>query len=164
MKIADAIAEARKAADDLAALAVEPDDDAYTDTLDGMTDALDVAAWLVRKSIERDALAASATEMMDRLKARHDRFTAARDRLRAAAVAILEAGDIRRLERPDFTASVRATPARAVEMDRDSTPAQFRREEWKPDKDAIRKAMLAGGEVDGWTLSNGGTGLTVRTK
>lgn len=165
MKIADAIDEARRAANELAALDLDPDADetAWHDTLSGMTDALDVAEWLIRKARERDALADSAAAMIEKLTTRKARFSAARDRLRAAAGTIMEAAGVKKMERADFTASLRQTPARAIELDREATPKPFRRDAWTPDKDAIRKTLLAGGEVDGWTLGNGGTALTVRS-
>lgn len=160
----DAIASARAIVATLVEAGMDPDADAvaWADTLQGETDALEWAEWLIRRAREYEALVKAADEMLERITIRRARFRANNAQLRQAAATIMEAAAIRKLVRADFTASLRVTPPHAVELDREATPAEFRRETWAPDKHAIRAALLAGERVPGWEISNGGTALAVR--
>jgi hypothetical protein len=72
---------------------------------------------------------------------------------------------MKKLEQPDFTASLRAVPPGLVVGDESLIPADY----WKPqpaklDKRGLLTALNAGTSVPGVSLGNGGTTLSVRTK
>ena len=77
----------------------------------------------------------------------------------------MEKADLRKLEQPDFTASLRAVPPGLVVGDEGLIPADY----WKPqpaklDKRGVLAALNGGASVPGVSLGNGGTTLSVRTR
>lgn len=157
------------------------DPEAFSGTLDGECDALDVAAALIEGAQNRDEHAkdlefklAARKDTADRLRERRDRFKRQADRLREEATAILVACCVEgaprpRLVRSTFTASLRDTASsqrKLLEIDANQTPAEYLVfPPPVPDKDKIRTALQGGKTVPGWELSNDpGPSLQVRVK
>lgn len=82
--------------------------------------------------------------------------------MRVLAQRIMEAGDIRKLELPEATLSIRVVPPSLVITDEASLPDWAWRVKREPDKAAIKDRMKAGDFVPGVEMSNGGTTLSVR--
>ena len=77
----------------------------------------------------------------------------------------MERADIKKLSEPDFTASLRPTPAPLIILDEGLIPADF----WKPqpaklDRRGLAVALGEGRPVPGATLGNGGSTIAVRTR
>lgn len=171
--LSEAIAQARHAAEALATAYPDLADDevAWIDTLDGVTDAIDVADRLIRRSMARARLAEAAKAEQADIAARATRFAAQAEATRNAALAILSAalppdgkGRIR-LERPSYTASVRTAPPKVLVTDEHALPPTMTRQPPpEPDKAAIKAALTAGKNVPGAILSNGTPYLEVRTR
>lgn len=149
-------------------LAIDPgaEDDwqLYQDCLDGETgDAMQILERIIEASIEADTMA-DATKMrrMD-LAERLARFEKRRDTLRAIALSALEALNLKRIERPAWTASLRQMPAPLL-VDEAALPAEWFRVKKEPMKAGIRKELENGGTVDGCQLGNPSTGISVRTR
>lgn len=140
------------------------DDATLADTLEGETEAPDVVAAFIREAREDEAAAKALGSIMDDMKARCQRIAARGDRRRQAAFAIMRACEIRKIEKPDFTASVRATPLKVEIDDEAALPDQFIRIKREPDKTAIKKALEIGAAVPGAHLTNGGETLSIRTR
>jgi hypothetical protein len=195
MSVADAIAEARVVAEALAADFPDLADDerAWIDTLSGVTDALDVADRLIRRTLHVRALIAGCKQEIAEITARKERFQRQDERLTAAAQAIVTAacppdgkGRVR-IEQPRYTASLAHVPPRLIITDQDALPKHLLRVTVEPDKNAIIKALRAQAsavealprdatpeqidavlaeypDTPGAALSNGGTTLRISTK
>lgn len=182
MSPADAVRIARETAAELLAtypdLAADPD--AFLGTLDGECDALDVAARLIERSLERDDLAEQVNYLLAQradaarlMRERRDRFSRQRDRLRETAKEIIAACQAPgapkvTLRRAVFTAWVNQpndAQRKLIEVDPSQTPADLMKPQPAvPDRDAIRARLQAGKDVPGWSLDNAPPTLTVSQK
>jgi hypothetical protein len=167
VKIDEAIAQLRAAAE---ALSLDypdlaEDERAWIDTLDGMTDGLDLAEWLAERVLHLEAMEAVVAERAKRLQARGKRFAADQDRLKSMILALVDAAGGKKVVRPAMTLSPRATPAKLIEVDAAQTPpGMLRQPPPDPDKPAIKSALAAGQDVPGWQLSNGGRTVAILTR
>ncbi len=172
--VAEAIAQARAAAEALAAEYPDLADDerAWLDTLDGITDAIDVADRFIRRSLARKRLADAATQEIADLQERKARFTRQAEAARNLALTIIAAavapdGKGRlRLERPSYTASLRTSPATVFVTDLSKLPETLLRPPAprEPDKATIAKMLKDGAKIEGAELRPGAPYLEVRTR
>ncbi len=139
------------------------DVEALADTLEGITEAPDVIARFVREAREDEALAGSLAIMLREMSDRKQRFAARADRRREAAMKLMNACAIRKIEMPDFTASIRAVPPKVEIEDEAALPESLCKVVRSPDRTAIKDALV-NGPVAGARLSNGSETLTVRTR
>jgi hypothetical protein len=145
-------------------LGSDPDETAFLDTLEGETDALDLADALIAKMQDDDAMAEAIKAQIDAMAARRHRIKARVERCREAMLALIDAMGVKKLERPRATISRRAGAMRLVLIDPTSIPSQLCDVETivTPDKAAIKAALDAGEAVPGAALERGPDGLTVR--
>lgn len=149
-----------------ALLASFPDDDPadLIDTLDGETQLPDVVAGMIRRarlnSATEDALGAIIKEMSER-KARIAQRT---EQLRSGAFRLMQAADMAKLERPDFTASIGKGRASVAIVDDAAIPTEFLVTRISPDKTKIGDALKAGIEVAGAELVPASPTLVVRVR
>lgn len=158
-------AEYQRQRESLLAQFPELADDAETlaDTLDGITYAPDLIARLIRDAREDEASAEAVAGMARDMTDRRTRLTNRANRRREAALALMSALDLPKLERPDFTASIRSVPPKVEIIDETALPENLFKIVRSPDRTAIKDA-LQHGPVAGASLSNGGQTLTIRTK
>lgn len=110
-------------------------------------------------------LAKAASARADEIQDRAARFKARADALRGAAFAAMDALDMRKIELPDLTASIRAGSASVVITDETQLhPMYWRQRAPEIDKAAIGAALKAGDAVAGAELSNSLPSLTIRVK
>ncbi len=142
-----------------------PDIDLPTleDTLEGITYAPDMIAGLIRDAREDEAYMAALALIIREMSDRKARFEYRAQRRRLAAQHLMDAIGIRKLDMPDFTASIRATPPKVEIDDEAALPDALCKTVRSPDRVAIKEA-LANGHVAGARMSNGGETLSVRTK
>ena len=157
--------EYRRQRDALLTLFPELADDETTlaDTLEGMTHAPELIAQFIRAAREDEAMAEAVSGMARDMSERKARLTNRANRRREAALALMSAIDLPRLEQPDFTASIRSVPPKVEIIDEDALPDRFMNVTYTPDKSAIKDA-LAKGPVAGAQFSNGGQSLTIRNR
>jgi hypothetical protein len=130
------------------------DDRLLCDTLDGQTNVFDVLDRIIENSMADAVLAELAAARAKRLKARQDR-------LRATALQMLDALEVRKpLERAAYTASIQHR-SKAIITDATLIPQSLLH--IAPDMRAIAKA-LKDGPVSGAELSNPQPGLVIRTR
>jgi Siphovirus Gp157 len=160
MRIEEALAQLHGAADLLREQfpGLVDDDAAWLDTIDGITDGLDLAEYLAERAIMLVSMQAAALDRAKALQARAKRFEAEEDRLKGIILALVEAAGGKKVVRSSVTLSPRNTPPKVVAIDEAATPAQYMIEvvSQRADKKAIRDALEIGAEVDGWMLTNGG--------
>jgi hypothetical protein len=142
------------------------DEDALSDTLDGLTEAQDLVARHVRAARHDKANVAALAGIINEDRERKARLERRAEKHLEIATALMEAMGERKIERPDFTASVRALPPKVQILDETALPDGAWRivEKREPDKAEIKRLLETGQEVPGACLSNGGTGLTVRVR
>jgi hypothetical protein len=147
--------------------AQDPDIDETTlaDTVEGLTDLHEIVTAIIRSALEDEALANGLRgrigEMEDRLARLQDRASKRRQIAKDVMVEL----DVKKIQAPDFTVSLRpGTPALMV-IDEAAVPSIY----WEPrDPKLNRQGLLAdlkqGAEITGVSLSNPEPVLSVRTK
>ena len=138
------------------------DESTFLDSLDGETDALDVADALIAGMQDAEALATAAKAQADALKARADRLKARSAAYKGRMLTLLDAIGQKKLERPAATISRRTGSLSVQITDEASVPSQLCKIVQTPDKTAIKKQLEAGEDVPGATLERGADGVTVR--
>ena len=142
----------------------DPDEAAFLDTLEGETDALDLADILIAKMLDDAALIEAMDVQIKALADRQARIARRRDTAKAAVGALLDAIGVKKLERPRATVSRRAGSMSVRITDEASIPSQLcvTKTTTSPDKAAIKRQIEAGEVVPGAELVRGEDGLTVR--
>lgn len=150
---------------DLIATTDDRDDEAgFLDTLEGETDALEIADYLIRGALDADAMAAATDAEIERLKARKARFASRHDAFRRAQLDLLDAMGLKKLERPRATISRRAGSMSVQIRDEADIPSQLMTVKTTrfPDKAAIRAQIEAGVVVPGAELVRGSDSISMR--
>jgi Siphovirus Gp157 len=141
------------------------DERLFADMLEGETDnAMDVLDRVVRASIIATSFAKEAKERADAILERVARYKARADSLRGCVFAALTALEISKIERADFTVSVRAGQKSVFIEDEAAVPDAMCRTTRTPDKVLIGAALKAGNTVAGAVLLDGIPSLSVRTR
>jgi hypothetical protein len=135
-----------------AMLGDDPDERLLADALEGSSDVMELLDRLIERSNADAALVRAGKERLARIDARNERT-------RTIIARMLEALDLRRLERPLATLTLADARRGVVITDEDELPPAFVRT--APDKAAILSALNAGEVVPGAALSNG-AGPTLR--
>lgn len=156
-EIAELIASIREAAGD--------DDQAFVDTLEGETDAIDLARKVVRWLNEQEAHEKANKELAETYRARAKVFEDRQGRARSALLHFLLETGSKSMPLPEATLSVIAPRAKIVgEPDPAILPDALVRIKREPDKTAILAALKGGEIVPGCTLGNGSPSLMVKTR
>jgi hypothetical protein len=105
----------------------------------------------------------ATTAIMGRLSQRVKRLGEQEERIRAALLAALEVANLKKLETPLGTVSRRAVAPSLVVTNEAEIPEQF----WDPQPPKLNRAILkgvlvAGVDVPGASLSNGGTTIAIK--
>lgn len=150
--------KARLAGDDV-------DPQTLLDTLEGETE-LHEACLVVAESVqEHEDLAAALAIRIADLQARKSRLEASAETLRNIILMAMERAGLDTIKGPLATLSKRqVAPSLIVEQD-EAIPARFfKASDPKLDRKALKAALDAGEVIPGARLSNGGIGLSIRTK
>ena len=143
----------------------EIDEETLRDTLEGLSSLPEALAAVTRAYLEDLALAAALGTRIGEMNERLSRLEARAEKKRAAIASVMERADLKKLEEPDFTLSLRAVPPGLVVGDEAVIPAEYwRLQAPKLDRKALLAALHAGKAVPGASLGNGGTTLSVRTR
>ena len=143
----------------------DADEETLFDTVEGLTDLHEQVAAVVRSSLEDQMLASALKGRMDEMRSRLDRFEHRAAKKRELVTAVLEQAGIKRLQQPDFTASLRQLPPLLAIRDEGQIPTDY----WVPqpaqlDRRKLLASLKEGHRVPGAGLNNGGVSLTVRIK
>jgi hypothetical protein len=147
--------------------AIDPqiDEQTLADTVEGLTDVHEILAAIVRAALADEAMVTGLKcrvgEMQDRLGRLQDRAAKRRQIVKETMVEL----DLKKIEAPDFTVSIRAGMPALVVLNEDAVPKTY----WEPGAPRLRRQILAndlkgGAEVAGATLSNPEPVLSVRTR
>jgi len=142
-----------------ALLRANPDleDDAVlrSDMIEAETTAFEFISMCLRRIGEAQAIAHGTKEYIDHLQERLERMQRRERLLRSLILKIMQAADLKSLERPEATVSVRLGSAKTIITNLHELPADFwRQPPREPDKSKIRAALQAHEYVPGAVLSN----------
>lgn len=140
------------------------DDATFLDTLDGETDAMDLADRLISAALDAEAMADAIREQEAAMRARRVRYDARADAFRKQMLTLIDAVGVKKIERPRATISRRAGLPSVQITDETAIPTQLCKTVVAPDKAAIKAQLLAGETVPGAAIVVGDDGVTVRTK
>src|SRR3990167_11162884 len=143
------------------------DEQALADTLEGLTNFDAMVSAIILSSLEDKVMAAAISARMDDLTARQQRYAHREHRKRELAADIMALSGTRKITHAEFTASLKASPPRAIITDETLLPNEFRKlvpVAWSIDKNAIKDALKSGQPVPGATLNNQPDTIQIRTK
>jgi len=141
------------------------DEGTLADTVEGLTDVHEVLGTIIRSALTDEALARGLkcriADMEDRLRRLQDRAS----KRRAIAKDVMVDLDIKKLNAPDFSASIREGLPSLVVLDEDAVPSIY----WAPGEPKLKRQILTdelkgGAEIEGVSLSNPEPVLSVRTR
>lgn len=140
------------------------DEETFLDTLDGETDAAEIADRLIVATLDAEAMADAIRAQEADLTARRQRYSARGAAYRRQMLRLLDAMGQKKLERPRATISRRAGLASVEITDEAAIPTQLCKIVSSPDKAAIKAQLLAGEAVPGAMIRIGDDGVTVRAR
>lgn len=141
------------------------DDQTLADTVEGLTELPDIIEAILRSALVDEALSKGLkcriAEMQDRLSRLQDRAS----KRRAIAKDVMVELDIKRINAPDFTASVRpGLPALQVLNEEEVPPTYWQPGEPHLNRQGLTRDLKQGVEVAGATLSEPDPVLSVRVR
>ena len=149
----------------LAELYPDEDEENLADTLDGEVDLKENLAKILSSALDDESLANGAAMRVEEIKARITRLEHRAQKKRELVREVMEQAEIRKIEAPDLTASMRKCPARLVIFDEEQIPdVYFIPQPSKLAAGTVRQTLQSGEDVPGATLSNQPDILSVRTK
>lgn len=139
------------------------DDETLADTLEGETGLNEALAAIIRSREEDLSLITGLKARLEGLKARLERFQDRADRKRRLVTDVMARAEIKRITEPDFTVSLRTSPAAVVVEDEALIPEDY----WKPqapklDRLALGEALKSGQTVQGASLGEPKPSITIR--
>jgi hypothetical protein len=141
------------------------DEETLADTLDGITDLHEMIAAVIRSALVDEALRVGLRSRLDEMRERLTRLELQCEKKREMALEAMREASLRKLEQPDFTASVTAGfPTLVVVNEGDIPPDYWVPQPPKLNRQALLAGMKRGDEVPGVQLGNPKPILTVRTK
>lgn len=154
----------RRIADLIASGDDRDDEPGFLDTLEGETDAMEIADYLIGGALDDDALAEAIKSEEAALSMRRKRVEDRAKAKRRAMLDLLDATGLKKMERPRATISRRAGSVRVEIDDESCVPTQLLtiKTTTSPDKEAIKAQIEAGSEVPGCSLVRGADGITLR--
>jgi hypothetical protein len=135
------------------------------DMLEGETDLAEIVTAIHRMTEDAKALRDGTQERLDDLTARRNRFKQRVEFGRELILKILNAADIKKLELPEVTVSLRNNkPHLLGDVDPNLLPDELVKITRAIDRAKVREAIEAGQEVEGFVLSNAPPSLLVKVK
>jgi hypothetical protein len=141
------------------------DEQTLADTVEGLTDVHEILQAIIRAALADEALARGLKCRISDMQGRLDRLQDRAAKRRQIAKDVMVELDLKKLNAPDFTASLRPGMPALVVLNEDAVPSIY----WQPGEPRLKRQELAvdlkqGAEVAGATLSNPEPVLSVRTR
>ena len=141
------------------------DEQTLADTVEGLTDLHEIVQAIIRAALSDEALVLGLKCRISDMQGRLDRLQDRASKRRQIAKDVMVELDLKKLNAPDFTASIReGTPALMV-IDEEAVPKIY----WEPSEPRLRRQVLTsdlkqGEEIAGVSLSDPEPVLSVRTR
>ena len=141
------------------------DEQTLADTVEGLTDLHEILAAIVRAALADEAMATGLKCRISDMQGRLDRLQDRAAKRRQIAKDVMVELDLKKLNAPDFTASIREGTPSLMVINEDAVPSIY----WQPSEPRLNRQELAyelkqGAEIAGVTLSNPEPVLSVRTR
>lgn len=133
---------------------LEEDEILRMDMVEGETGAMEMLDELIKVEREARTLQDAVAAEMERLNKRLQRFCDRQSLVRKYMMQLMEAANLRKVERPAATVSISAGRPRVIVTDENLLPEWAWRIKREPDKVKIGKMLTETSEVSGATLSN----------
>jgi hypothetical protein len=141
------------------------DEQTLADTVEGLTDLHEIVQAVIRAALADEALARGLKCRISDMQGRLDRLEERASKRRQIAKDVMVELDLKKLNAPDFTASIREGIPALMVLNEDAVPSIY----WQPSEPRLKRQELAyelkqGAEIDGVALSNPEPVLSVRTR
>lgn len=140
------------------------EDDDWQLALESETDVKEYLRTVERKREDAEALEEALATTIEALRQRKARFERREQAMRALLFAAMQWADLRKVELPEATLSVRDGVPKVLITDESQIPDEFMRIRKEPDKIKIKEALNGFAEVPGAAMSNIEPVLAVRVK
>lgn len=143
----------------------EIDEQTLADTVEGLTDLHEIIQAVVRSALVDEALARGLKSRIVDMHGRFDRLQDRASKRRQIAKDVMVHLDLKKIDAPDFTVSIREGIPSLTVINEDEVPKIY----WQPGEPRLKRQQLAedlknGEEVVGAELSDPEPILTVRTR
>ena len=141
------------------------DEQTLADTVEGLTDLHEIVTAIIRSALADEVLVTALKCRISDMQGRLDRLQDRASKRRQIAKDVMIELDLKKLNAPDFTASIReGTPALMV-FNEDAVPKIY----WQPGEPRLKRQVLTndlkqGEEIAGVALSNPKPVLSVRVR
>jgi Siphovirus Gp157 len=141
------------------------DEQTLADTVEGLTDLHEILQAVIRAALSDEALASGLKGRISDMEGRLGRLQERAAKRRQIARDVMVELDLKKLNAPDFTASIREGTPSLMVINEEAVPSIY----WQPREPRLKRQELAeelkqGAEVPGVTLSNPEPILSVRTR
>ena len=141
------------------------DEQTLADTVEGLTDLHEIVQAVIRAALADEALARGLKCRISDMQGRLDRLEERASKRRQIAKDVMVELDLRKLNAPDFTASIREGIPALMVLNEDAVPSIY----WQPSEPRLKRQELAyelkqGAEIAGAALSNPEPVLSVRVR
>ena len=143
---------------------IADDEDQWLLSLESETDLREFLTVAVKRICEAEAFVEGIDDLITDIKTRRQRFEQRGEAMRTMAFKLMSAADVRKLELPQATLSIRAGQPRVIITDEARLPPECLRIRTEPDKVRIKDRLSHGEHVDGAEMSNAESVLSVRIK
>jgi Siphovirus Gp157 len=138
--------------------------DAWELSIESETDMVTFMRSLERQRQDTAGRVVGLEQTIDNLMARKERFQRNDAAMRSMMLGLLQNAQLRKMELPEATISVRHGVPRVVITDELYLPNEYWRIKREPDKARIKEALHAGASVPGASLSNSPDTITIRIR
>src|ERR1039457_6359702 len=141
------------------------DEQTLADTVEGLTDLHEIVQAVIRSALADEALARGLKCRISDMQGRLDRLEDRASKRRQIAKDVMVELDLKKLNAPDFTASIREGIPSLMVINEDAVPSIY----WQPSVPRLHRPELAhqlkqGAEIVGVALSDPEPVLSVRTR
>ncbi len=141
------------------------DEQTLADTVEGLTDLHEIVQAIIRSALADEALATALKCRIADMQGRLERLKDRASKRRQIAKDVMVNLDLKKLNAPDFTASIREGTPSLMVINEDAVPTIY----WEPGEPRLRRQVLTydlkqGEEIAGAALSNPEPVLSVRTR
>jgi hypothetical protein len=141
------------------------DEQTLADTVEGLTDLHEIVQAVIRSALADEALARGLKCRISDMQGRLDRLEDRASKRRQIAKDVMVDLDLKKLNAPDFTASIREGIPSLMVIDEEAVPSIY----WQPSEPRLNRQELAyelkqGAEIAGVALSDPEPVLSVRTR
>lgn len=140
------------------------DEQLRADMVEGSTDLHEFLRVVERRRQEAESMVEAINLNIETLNKRQDRFVLREGALRLLMFKLLSIADVKKVEMPEATVSVRNGTAKVIISDEDAIPDDYCSFKRTPNKQAIKAVLETGADVPGCCLSNGEPTISIRTR